>query len=95
MPYFPMVFCALVQSLCYSSALFVDEWESTTSHHVALFMLYFAELLFQATGALYVTGHFACPRVILVVAQPLNHRALHSAHHVNLNYCCTALENYL
>ena len=58
-------------------------------------MLYLADVLFQVTDARHVTAHFARPRGILVVAQPLNHRALHSAHHVNLNYCCTALENYL
>ena len=54
MSYFPMVFCVLVQSLCYLSALFVDEWESTRRHLVTLFMLYFVDLLFQATDALHV-----------------------------------------
>jgi len=77
-----MLFCALVQSLCYSFALFVDEWESTTRHRVTLFMLYFVDLLFQASDALHVTAHFARPRgILVVVAQPSNHQTLHCTHH--------------
>jgi len=79
--YFSMIFCALVQSLCYSSALFVDEWERSTRHRVTLVMLYLADLFFQGSDALHVTAHFARPRGILIVAQPSNHQALHSAHH--------------
>ena len=91
-----MILCALVQSPCYSSALFVDERERSTRHRVTLFMLYLADLLFEGSNALHVTAHFARPRGILalhvtahfarprgilVVAQPSNHRGLHSAHH--------------
>jgi hypothetical protein len=39
------------------------------------------DLLFRATDALHVTVHFACPRGILVVAQPSNLQTLHFAHH--------------
>jgi len=93
-----MVFCALVQYLRYSSALFVNECESTTRHRVALFMPYFADLLFQATDALHVTAHFARPRGILVVAQPSNHQTLHCAHHGRshlLLHCATEIQKAL
>ena len=41
---------------------------------------YLADLFFEGSNALHVTAHFARPRGILVVAEPLNHRGLHSAH---------------
>jgi hypothetical protein len=81
MSYFTMILCALVQSPCYSSALFVDEWGRSTRHRVTLFMLYLADHFFEGSNALYVTAHFARPRYIVVVAHPSNHRGLHSAHH--------------
>ena len=79
--YFPIILCALVQSPCYSSALFVDEWERSTRHRVTLCMLYLTDVFFEGSNALHVTAHFARPRGILVVAQPSNHQTLHCAHH--------------
>ena len=68
-----MVFCALVQYLRYSSALFVNECESTTRHRVTLSVLYFIDILFQVTDA--QRGTF------VVAQQPSNHQTLHCAHH--------------
>ena len=87
MSYFAMIFCALVQSPCYSSALFVDEWERSTRHRVTLVMLYLADVLFQVTGALSVTEHFARPRGILVVADLWNCSTEHECYVCNVMYC--------
>jgi len=87
MSYFAMIFCALVQSPCYSSALFVDEWERSTRHRVTLVMLYLADVLFQVTGALSVTEHFARPRGILVVADLWNYSTEHECYVRNVMYC--------
>jgi len=87
MSYFAMIFCALVQSPCYSSALFVDEWERSTRHRVTLVMLYLADVLFQVTDALNVTAHFARPRGILVVADLWNCSTEHECYVCNVMYC--------
>jgi hypothetical protein len=61
-------------ALCYL-LLFLCNWG------VQFNLIYLADFFFEGSNALHVTVHFARPRVILVVAQPSNHRGLHSANH--------------